>query len=189
MMLLAATTKASLTYTKAAVLPSPWGSGLDFLGCHPPPVHSDHSKERATEAEPGTKARLLSALLACGCVATLAGMVRPSSTMSHIMQPVWTFVQESLQIKSPGAQIWQTCANMFGQGRLGQNSRCTLGFAPPEFRLAPHKDAPLFDSSQLGVGGKGQRGAPRLHLRLNRLIFKSQDAWRPFAIKISFHNK
>lgn len=46
MMLLAAITKASLTYTNAKVLPSPWGSGFDFLGCRPPLAHSDHSKER-----------------------------------------------------------------------------------------------------------------------------------------------
>lgn len=46
MMLLAAITKASLTYTNAKVLPSPWGSGFDFLGCSPPPAHRDHSKER-----------------------------------------------------------------------------------------------------------------------------------------------
>lgn len=171
-MLLAAITKASLTCSNAKVLPSPWGNGFDFLSCRPPLAHSNHRKERRRRRSLAQR-HVFSTLLACGCKVTLAGMLRPSPTMRRLsgLCERWKRVVSTKKSRSTNKA---TCANTLGWSRCRLIAKCALRFVRAQRRTSSK------------VGGKGRQRAPKpAREDKNRLIYKSQDALRPFAMMTS----
>lgn len=179
MMLLAAITKASLTYTNTKVLPSPWGSGFDFLGCRPPPAHSDHSKERPRRRSLGQR-RVFSRPVSLWLRGYISGnVVSSSDNEPHYPACVNVYTRVTSKKKS-GCTNLSTCVNMFGWSRRGPIARCA-----PRFVRANAAPRCASVQSVWSWRERSARSTEACTCRQNLLVFKSQDARRPFAIKTS----
>lgn len=179
MMLLAAITKASLTYTNAKVLPSPWGSGFDFLGCRPPPAHSDHSKEGPRRRSLGQR-RVFSRPVSLWLRGYISrNVVSSSDNEPHYPACVNVYTRVTLKKKS-GCKNLSTCVNMFGWSRRGQIAR-----RAPRFVRANAAPRCASVQSVWSWRERSARSTEACTCRQSLLVFKSQDARRPFAIKTS----
>lgn len=161
MMLLAAVTKASLTCTNAKVLPSPWASGFDFLGCRPPPAHSDHSKEKPRRRSLGQR-RVFSGPVSLW----LRGYINRNVASSSDNEPhypacvnVYTRVTSEKKKKS-GSTNSATCASMCGWIHGRQMAWCTL-------RFFVRANSALLSLTTVSLELEGKAGGERrgLHVR------------------------